>query len=253
MRRYHFALSRRLIGVEAAFEEAARSNLPGLTNGPADAYRHTLGLAEMTRRLGERTARHLGEQYELSDVHADPRARAMDLHNNDVGIAIGRKARRWEDIVRMTRAVIEATPRDGRGGPGTPVWLPQEDWRDPPGRRTRWPDIDWDRADPPGRRSPYGGNLGDDDGRRMLAASVAPPTREPEITFLHSDPANGGRPSLTFGGRLRDPALDRWLAERHARDSVESGGTVHVSAHTRRQDGRPVAVEAQTRSAPTRG
>ena len=173
----------------------------------------------------------------------------MDLHNNEVGIAIGQRARSWDEVVRMARAAIENAPRAGSGGADVPVWRPFEEWRDPADRRARWPTIGRARNQAPGRRSPYGSNLDDDDGRRVVAS----PAREPEITFLHSDPANGGRPSLTFGGRLRDPALDRWLAERHARDSVESGGTVHVSAHTRRQDGRPVAVEAHTRSAPTRG
>jgi len=39
-----------------AIKEAALSNMPGRGNGPADAYRHVLLAAELTRRFGETKA-----------------------------------------------------------------------------------------------------------------------------------------------------------------------------------------------------
>ena len=40
-------------GVGPGFDEADRSSLPGRHDGPADAYRHILGAAELTRCHGE--------------------------------------------------------------------------------------------------------------------------------------------------------------------------------------------------------
>ncbi len=43
----------------AANAESVSSQLPGRGNGPADAYRHILWVAEMTRRFGESVARNI--------------------------------------------------------------------------------------------------------------------------------------------------------------------------------------------------
>lgn len=48
----------------AAIRESARSGLPGRENGPADAYRHILLSAELTRRFGEGYARQLLDTHE---------------------------------------------------------------------------------------------------------------------------------------------------------------------------------------------
>ena len=47
------------IGAKAASDEAGKSLIPGRRNGPADAYRHIIWAAEMTRRFGESAARAL--------------------------------------------------------------------------------------------------------------------------------------------------------------------------------------------------
>lgn len=244
-----------LTGVRAAFDEAVRSNLPGLENGPADAYRPVLGLAELTRVLGERDARRIGEDHERKDPHADPRATAMDLHNNEIGIAIGRRARTWEDVRRLARQAISEAPKDGNGGPGVPVWMPPATWRGSR-RRPNWPDIDWRHGVEPGEEAspslsgalfrhwtPPSASTMELEGRHAA--------REAEIVYRYAGPDNDGRPSPEFGGRLRNPALDRWLAERRAPDRIDGGGTVHVSAHTRVRDGRPVPVDAHTRAPPS--
>jgi hypothetical protein len=48
---------RAAIGIAAAEKAAEDSGLPGLTNGPADAYRHLVGACELTRRFGPARAR----------------------------------------------------------------------------------------------------------------------------------------------------------------------------------------------------
>src|SRR3546814_12001084 len=52
------------IGAAAAESETVTSQLPGRENGPADAYRHILWAAEMTRRFGEEQARENLELHE---------------------------------------------------------------------------------------------------------------------------------------------------------------------------------------------
>jgi len=46
-----------LRAAEGAIKESLASQLPGRTDGPADAYRHILLAAELTRRFGEDRAR----------------------------------------------------------------------------------------------------------------------------------------------------------------------------------------------------
>lgn len=48
------------IARRAAETESLSSQLPGRENGPADAYRHILWVAEMTRHFGESVARNIG-------------------------------------------------------------------------------------------------------------------------------------------------------------------------------------------------
>ncbi len=48
---------KKYIGVNAATNAAGKSEMPGLLNGPGDAYRHIVWAAEMTRRFGEAAAR----------------------------------------------------------------------------------------------------------------------------------------------------------------------------------------------------
>lgn len=77
------------IGSNPAFGEAKRSNLPGLHNGPGDAFHHVVGAAEITRCHGEATARVILEGNELSGDFLKgqkPEEKVMGRHNNEIGI-----------------------------------------------------------------------------------------------------------------------------------------------------------------------
>ena len=109
------------IARRAAEFESVSSQLPGRENGPADAYRHILWVAEMTRRFGENAARNIaGLNEDLSELEEEERqfaeqAMAMDLSNNAIGIQIGRNAKTWDEVVQAARRVIEQSPGDGTG------------------------------------------------------------------------------------------------------------------------------------------
>ncbi|MCC7428160.1 MAG: hypothetical protein IT557_14785 [Alphaproteobacteria bacterium] len=119
-------------GVEALLE-AARSGLPGTTNGPADAYRHVLGSAEVARRLGPRLAALILEATERVEnllYHQWPVSEAMDRTNNAIGMAIGTRVRSAEEARASVRAAINAAwVQGGSGAGGTPVWLARAHWR----------------------------------------------------------------------------------------------------------------------------
>jgi len=73
---------------------ARESGLPGVHNGPADAYRHALWTARMTKKYGSLLARGLGVAHELHGIGKSIakgespawRETAMDLANNERGI-----------------------------------------------------------------------------------------------------------------------------------------------------------------------
>lgn len=150
--------------IPVATNEALASFLPGRVNGPADAYRHIVWVAEMTRRMGPDTAGSLAELHEIQgqmsatrrdmlgqgrDVINDSAATAMDRRNNLLGISIGLQATSFEDVLRLSREAMDRSPRDGSGGVIGAVWLPKEDWRanpSPDEARWNWPNPDWSRV-----------------------------------------------------------------------------------------------------------
>jgi RHS repeat-associated protein len=77
----------------AALKDAQHSGLPGLHNGPADAYRHCVWSCMMTQALGEKGAKAIGDQHEdAGDRGVPPQPkdeRAMDEANNAAGRACG--------------------------------------------------------------------------------------------------------------------------------------------------------------------
>ena len=75
--------------------ESAQSYLPGREDGPADAYRHMLIAAELTRQFGEEIARGILEQHELEGrlEGQSAESESMDRNNNEIGIGLGREAR----------------------------------------------------------------------------------------------------------------------------------------------------------------
>jgi RHS repeat-associated protein len=70
-----------------ALSDAKTSGLPGLRNGPADAFRHCLWSCQMTQAMGADKAKLIGDEHENEgDRHGQPRGeRKMDEANNDVG------------------------------------------------------------------------------------------------------------------------------------------------------------------------
>jgi hypothetical protein len=134
------------VGANAAQSEMVGSQMPGRERGPADAYRHILWAAELTRRFGAQRARRILELHEREGQQRDQPydEEAMDRNNNEIGLAIGGFARDWNDVVSAARKVISGSAADGSGGwkdtydrdstlaPHAAVWLPQERWANNP-------------------------------------------------------------------------------------------------------------------------
>lgn len=130
------------VGANTAVSEMVGSQMPGRERGPADAYRHILWAAELTRRFGEERARQILDLHEREgDQNGQPQdERAMDRSNNEIGISIGTFARNWPDVVSAARKVISGSAADGSGA-WQPLydanstlashgasWLPQNRW-----------------------------------------------------------------------------------------------------------------------------
>lgn len=124
-----------------AHGEADRSGLPEQHHGPADAYRHILGIAEAARRYGPLPAFAAGEFNETFGSD-DPDSSDMDRINNRIALRISRTAKSRDEIVRMARAEIAAAYEvGGDGGGGTAVWLSPERWKakEKPLPEDNWP------------------------------------------------------------------------------------------------------------------
>lgn len=104
-------------GAKAATLEMVGSQMPGRERGPADAYRHILWAAELTRRFGEQRARQMLELHETEgQLKGQPHdEEVMDRNNNEIGIAIGRFARNWPDVISAARKVISGGAPSGGG------------------------------------------------------------------------------------------------------------------------------------------
>jgi hypothetical protein len=176
------------VGGGAAQSEMVGSQMPGRERGPADAYRHVLWAAELTRRFGEARARQILDLHEqegqLKDQPEDEEA--MDRRNNEVGIAIGRFARDWRDVVSAARKAMSGSAADGSGAwkptyepastlaPYGPTWLSEDRWVKNP------KDDNWKR--------PYG---------RPHAAQ--PPELRDERTNWYTNPDRPDGPDWTAG------------------------------------------------------
>lgn len=135
-----------------AINSTQTSGLPGYHNGPADAYRHILWIAETARTTGTLPAWAAGEANETPNaiLGIAPAAGAMDRHNNnEIALRIARTATSREDVERLTQAeIVAAHWRNGTGADGTARWLASEYWRetkytDAP---TNWPPK-WENDD----------------------------------------------------------------------------------------------------------
>lgn len=115
-----------------ADKEASLSQLPGLNQGPGDAYRHLVGVAELSRRLGPLRAYAIAEGNEQRSFLAMLRSVAtgqpvassntlaagrMDRHNNKLALWIGATSDLPEEVVARARGLMERAiaSRAGRG------------------------------------------------------------------------------------------------------------------------------------------
>lgn len=74
-----------------ALKDAQSSRLPGLHNGPADAYRHCVWSCEMTKELGAVQAKKIGDTHEAYG-NGPSAENYMDYYNNALGRVMGGKS-----------------------------------------------------------------------------------------------------------------------------------------------------------------
>lgn len=197
---------------EFAEVEALNAGLPGQDQGPADAYRHLVGVGELARRAGPLSAFAAAEWNEIESFvemtrmvmqgrgispSEMPLARRMDRHNNRLAVGIGATAQSTEQVVARARALMDRAigSQGGTGFGNTPRWQPSRFWSD-------------------------GGDL--------LGWST---NRWP--VFTRSEHFEAYKARVEARGRLEEAA---------------GGGAVQVSPHLR--NGQPVS--GHTRSAPSR-
>ncbi|MCA4920503.1 MAG: hypothetical protein ING82_13840 [Roseomonas sp.] len=142
-----------------AEKEAESSRLPGQDQGPADAYRHLVGVAELSRRAGPLLSAAMAERNEWASTEAmlrsildgrpvaasnTPAARSMDRHNNLLAVGMGATAKSTEEVVMRARSMMEraiqTTGGSGRGG--TPYWRESRYWSEG-STLADWSSSDW--------------------------------------------------------------------------------------------------------------
>ena len=258
----------------AAAAEASNSPLPGVYDGPADAYRHIVGTAEMRRRFGFGTAYAIAY---ANEIHGDWRrnqpaaSREMDDHNNAIGFSIGAGARTYEEVVRRARAVIDAgIARGGDGSDGTPRW--QDTWGEPrsrPAADRRLP-VQWPDSVPSARDYPFGA---EQFGTSRAELQMTPRQREettlerlrelPTAEWSEADvrAVIGSRPytnSLAPEHRAWRARVQQYYEERTRRSGTGGntsqaeekacGGVASVRAYTRAGPSGTVQVSAHSRT-----
>ena len=195
---------------------AEASQLPGGQFGPRDAFRHIVGSAELTRRLGFWPARAVTEFNETQSWVFEQRrllqgrpvppaltadSRTMDRANNAIGQGIGLNAASPDAILEAARQQIERAWQLGAGTTGGADWLPPARWTEP--------------------------NLGTEEGKNW------PPRQWPDLSADPRVRAYPGHDIRSDGHGV--PANDQ-----------APGGPVHVRPHMR--EGHPVS--GYTRAAP---
>jgi hypothetical protein len=137
---------------DPAIYAAIESGLPGREDGPADAFRHMVLAAELSRRYGVSIASDILDEHEKSGRHLEgwtQDAENMDRRNNTVGMRIGQTAKDYSDVLRQAEVMIKSAAPDGSGGwrdpynhapiPG-PIWLPRDRWKGQSEPETNWYD-----------------------------------------------------------------------------------------------------------------
>ncbi|MBS7788363.1 hypothetical protein KTR66_00070 [Roseococcus sp. SDR] len=260
----------------AASSEAIESSLPGYLEGPADAYRHIVGAAELRRRFGWAIAYAIVTGNEARGTHArghTPELRRMDDHNNAIGLSIGADATSYEEVVRRARAANDAGIENTGSGRGqTPLWLSQEQWKEVSGRQPaeRALPVEWSDAIPSAADYRFGDErFGADRSFRSgtprerqaalferLDATPTAEWSEADVRGVIASPAY--RNSAAADHALWRERVRQYFEERasgrdeaaSAPDDADDDGIAHVRAYTRMGPNGPIRVSAHDRATP---
>jgi hypothetical protein len=88
-------------------ESVAAYGLKESGGGKADAMRHLMYQADLTRRIGPRTANVVSRLHEFTSPGQSDEEEAMDLFNDALGREIGELAMTDEDVVRLAREYVD--------------------------------------------------------------------------------------------------------------------------------------------------
>lgn len=99
---------------DVAYQEAnARYDKKGMIGGKNDAFRHLVGTALLAQRRGEPYAKFITNLHEKEILPGGYGARGhapeqvdMDLYNNQIGLELARKAKTYDDLVRMATEYV---------------------------------------------------------------------------------------------------------------------------------------------------
>lgn len=247
---------------DAASAEALASPLPGYFDGPADAYRHIVGTAELRRRFGFGTAYTIATGNEVLGTigrNQPAELRQMDDHNNAIGFSIGADAKSYEEIVRRARAAIDAgIARGGDGSEGTPRW--QSSWTEPRGRpaaERRLP-VQWSDSIPSARDYPFGAEQFGTNGpnqtmtpRQREAATLERLRDLPTSEWSEADvrAVIGSQPYANSSW----PEHRAWRArvQQYFEERTRQGGAGDTSQAEEKACGGIASVRAYTRSGPS--
>lgn len=111
-----------------ALKDAQQSGLPGPHNGPQDAYRHCLASCESARENGETATQCMAWANEKKGDWKrgqEQGERAMDDHNNAIGIGFGSSANSFQDCKNMCMGAVNSGRTTNNYQPGsTPNYSP---------------------------------------------------------------------------------------------------------------------------------
>ncbi len=267
-----------------AKSESLKSEFQGGINGQQDAYRHILWAAQTRRRMAEIYPDASPEELDMAtkealSAHEDSGSirgqsldsESMDIHNNDIGISVGREAYEKKlDIVQTQDKIGRiVTESDGKGENGGPFWQDESDPdRVPPKNNSKDAnDLDGFKKDfekpltvGEELRRVYRKTMGLPEENQMpqeMKEYPEPRSGMPEPDDAEIDPQTGKRfGDMGVGEYLT--ALHRWLKNQKANDNAphanqnlkeaNSGGEVSVKAHSR--EGGKEQVRGYTRRKP---
>ena len=99
---------------DVAYQEAnTRYDKKGMIGGKNDAFRHLVGTALLAQRRGEPYAKFITNLHETEILPGGYGARGhskeqvdMDLYNNQLGLDIARKAKSYDDLIRLATEYV---------------------------------------------------------------------------------------------------------------------------------------------------